>query len=130
MLGIGKFAAGAEDCYLGIASGIEDYYVGIASPGQGIGSSQQLLGLTDEIQPDVFRAVFAGLAPTTGLALLNSANRTVMAFDLTFKADKSVSLLHLGESRGRGRGRSRVRRCGGVVDPVPRRDGGAHPART
>ena len=42
MLGIGKLAAGAEDYYLGIAAGIEDYYVGIASPGQWIGSSQQL----------------------------------------------------------------------------------------
>jgi conjugative relaxase-like TrwC/TraI family protein len=94
MLGIGKLTAGAEDYYLGIAAGIEDYYVGIASPGQWIGSSQQLLGLTGEIQPEVLRAVFAGVDPTTGLALLNSANRTVMAFDLTFKADKSVSLLH------------------------------------
>ena len=94
MLGIGKLAAGAEDYYLGIAAGIEDYYVGIASPGQWIGSSQQLLGLSGEIDPDTLRTVFAGLDPATGAPLLNSANRTVMAFDLTFKADKSVSLLH------------------------------------
>ncbi len=94
MLGLGKLAAGAEDYYLGIAAGIEDYYVGIASPGQWIGSSQQLLGLSGEIDPDTLRTVFAGLDPDTGVPLLNSANRTVMAFDLTFKADKSVSLLH------------------------------------
>ena len=94
MLGIGKLAAGAEDYYLGIAAGIEDYYVGVASPGQWIGSSQRLLGLTGDIDPDALRTVFAGVDPTTNVALLNSANRTVMAFDLTFKADKSVSLLH------------------------------------
>ena len=94
MLGIGKLAAGAEDYYLNISAGIEDYYVGIASPGQWIGSSQRLLGLSGEIDPDALRHVFAGVDPATSASLLNSANRTVMAFDLTFKADKSVSLLH------------------------------------
>ena len=94
MLGIGKLAVGAEDYYLAISAGIEDYYVGMASPGQWIASSQRLLGLSGEIDPDTLRTVFAGLEPTTDAPLLNSANRTVMAFDLTFKADKSVSLLH------------------------------------
>ncbi len=94
MLGIGKLAAGAEDYYLNISVGIEDYYVGIASPGQWIASSQRLLGLSGEIDPDALRHVFAGVDPATSVSLLNSANRTVMAFDLTFKADKSVSLLH------------------------------------
>ncbi len=94
MLGIGKLAAGAEDYYLNISAGIEDYYVGMASPGQWIGSSQRLLGLNGEIDPDTLRTVFAGIDPNTSLPLLHSANRTVMAFDLTFKADKTVSLLH------------------------------------
>ncbi len=94
MLGIGKLAAGAEDYYLAISAGIEDYYVGIASPGQWTASSQRLLGLSGEIDPDALRQVFAGVDPATDAKLLNSSNRTVMAFDLTFKADKSVSLLH------------------------------------
>ena len=94
MLGIGKLAAGAEDYYLNIAAGIEDYYVGMASPGQWIASSQRLLGLSGEIDPDALRTVFAGLDPATGSPLLQSSNRSVMAFDLTFKADKTVSLLH------------------------------------
>ncbi len=94
MLGIGKLAVGAEDYYLAISAGIEDYYVGMASPGQWIASSQRLLGLSGEIDPDTLRTVFAGLDPASDTPLLNSANRTVMAFDLTFKADKSVSLLH------------------------------------
>ena len=94
MLGIGKLAAGAEDYYLNIAAGIEDYYLGVSRPGQWIASSQPLLGLAGEIDPDVLRSVFAGLDLATGTPLLRSANRTVVAFDLTFKADKTVSLLH------------------------------------
>ena len=38
--------------------------------------------------------MFAAIDPATNTVLLRSANRTVMAFDLTFKADKSISLLH------------------------------------
>ena len=82
MLGIGKLAAGAEDYYLNIAAGIEDYYVGMASPGQWIASSQRLLGLSGEIDPDALCTVFAGLDPATGSPLLRSSNRSVMAFDL------------------------------------------------
>ena len=100
MLGIGKLAAGAEDYYLNIAAGIEDYYVGMASPGQWIASSQRLLGLSGEIDPDALRTVFAGLDPATGSPLLRSSNRSVMAFDLTFKADKTVSLLHAFSAPG------------------------------
>ena len=100
MLGIGKLAAGAEDYYLNIAAGIEDYYLGVSTPGQWIASSQPLLGLDGEIDPDALRSVFAGLDPATGSPLLRSANRSVMAFDLTFKADKSVSLLHAFSASG------------------------------
>ena len=84
MLGIGKLAVGAEDYYLAISAGIEDYYVGMASPGQWIASTQRLLGLSGEIDPDTLRTVFAGLDPTTHAPLLNSANRTVMASGARF----------------------------------------------
>jgi conjugative relaxase-like TrwC/TraI family protein len=94
MLGIGKLAAGAEDYYLRITQGIEDYYVGIEAPGQWIGSSQQLLGLTSEVTPEALRAVFDAHHPTDGTALITTANRRVVAFDLSYKADKTVSLLH------------------------------------
>ena len=93
MLGIGKLTAGAEDYYLGLTQGIEDYYVGIASPGQWLGSSQRLLGLSGEVDPDALRAIFAGHDPSW-TPLIGSANRSVVAFDFTFKADKTVSLLH------------------------------------
>ena len=93
MLGIGKLAAGAQDYYLRITQGIEDYYVGIEAPGQWIGSSQQLLGLTGEVTPEALRAVFDAHHPTDGTALIATANRRVVAFDLSYKADKTVSLL-------------------------------------
>lgn len=94
MLGIGKLAAGAENYYLNISAGIDDYYVGLSAPGQWIASSQRLLDLDGEIDPDALRSVFGAIDPRTATPLIHSANRTVMAFDLTFKADKSVSLLH------------------------------------
>ena len=94
MLGIGKLAAGAEDYYLAITEGIEDYYVGVEAPGEWIGWSQRLLGLTGEVQADDLRAVFDGYDPVTGTALSTVANRRVVAFDLSYKADKTVSLLH------------------------------------
>jgi conjugative relaxase-like TrwC/TraI family protein len=94
MLGIGKLAAGAEDYYFGITQGIEDYYVGIEAPGQWIGSSNRLLGLDGEVNPDDLRTVFAGQHPDNGAALITTTNRRVVAFDLSYKADKTVSLLH------------------------------------
>ena len=94
MLGIGKLAAGAEDYYLAITQGIEDYYVGIEATGQWIGSTNRLLGLDGEVQPDDLRAVFDGRNPTDDTALITVANRRVVAFDLSYKADKTVSLLH------------------------------------
>ena len=47
-----------------------------------------------DVDPEALRAVFAGQDPTSGVALVASKNRTVAAFNLTFKADKTVSLLH------------------------------------
>ena len=94
MLGIGKLAAGAEDYYLAITQGIEDYYVGIEAPGQWIASSSRLLGLDGEVDPDDLRAVFDGRNPVDDTDLITAANRRVVAFDLSYKADKTVSLLH------------------------------------
>ena len=94
MLGIGKLTAGAEDYYLGVAQGIEDYYVGLASPGRWVASSQRFLRVEGDVDPEALRSVFAGHDPMSGVALVASRNRTVAAFGLTFKADKTVSLLH------------------------------------
>ena len=94
MLGIGKLTAGAEDYYLGVAQGIEDYYVGLASPGRWVASTQRLLNIEGDVDSEALRSVFAGQDPMSGVVLVATRNRTVAAFDLTFKADRTVSLLH------------------------------------
>ena len=51
-----------------------------------------MLGLDGEVQPEQLSALLAGCDPSSGDVLLNTAKRTVPAFDLTFRAPKSVSI--------------------------------------
>ena len=92
VLSIAKISNG--DYYLkAVANGIEDYYALGEAPGRWTGHSTELLGLEGEIQPEQLTAVLAGRNPINCEVLIDSANRTVPAFDLTFRAPKSVSLI-------------------------------------
>lgn len=94
MLNIGKLAAGRESYYLAqVADGVEDYYLSSGeSPGKWLGSGIEALGLAGEVEGDDLRAVLAGASPD-GAGLVRPGRRTP-GFDLTFRAPKSVSLLH------------------------------------
>ena len=65
-------------------------------PGEWSGSGATLLGLSGPVDPRPFAEVLGGRDPRSGRALrLPRADRSSLAYDLTFCAPKSVSLLHL-----------------------------------
>ncbi len=80
-----------------VAAGVEDYYAGRGeSPGRWRGSGIEALGLTQSgrVERSEFMALMRGCSPVDGSVLrLMSALSTVSAFDLTFSAPKSVSVL-------------------------------------
>ncbi|HKN91773.1 MAG TPA: MobF family relaxase, partial [Acidimicrobiia bacterium] len=78
-----------------VAVGVEDYYMGSGeAPGVWQGGLAAELGLAGVVQPDQLRALLLGRDPTTDAELLPGRRpRTVNAFDVTFSAPKSVSLL-------------------------------------
>ena len=91
MLSIAKVAD--ADYYLkAVASGIEDYYAIGEEPGRWGAGTQELLGIDGQLEPAQLTAVLAGRHPITDAPLIESANRKIPAFDLTFRAPKSVSL--------------------------------------
>lgn len=91
MLSIAKVAD--ADYYLkAVASGIEDYYAVVEEPGRWTAHTHELLGVDGQLEPAQLTAVLAGRHPVTDVALIESANRKIPAFDLTFRAPKSVSL--------------------------------------
>jgi conjugative relaxase-like TrwC/TraI family protein len=105
VLSIGKLGAGQADYYLDEAEGrvdpveslegAEEYYLGSGdTAGAWLGASSARLGLTGDVDGAQLRAVLAGLDPRDG-SLLRSARGgvRVAAFDLTFSAPKSVSVL-------------------------------------
>ena len=85
---------GRGDYYLNLAK--EDYYVnGGEPPGQWGGRGAEELGLTDTVQREQLRSLLEGYQPGTDEALVKNAgaeNRQ-SAWDLTFSAPKSVSVL-------------------------------------
>src|SRR5688500_1806392 len=98
VLNIAKLAPLREEYYLAqVVDGREDYYLAAGeAAGRWVGSSVMELELSGEVAGDDLRAVLAGRSPA-GEALAR-ASRKVPGFDLTFRAPKSVSLLHaLGE---------------------------------
>lgn len=100
VLNIARLRTGREDYYLSqVADGAEDYYLNSGeAPGRWLGDGIQALGLAGEVDGDDLRAVLAGFSPD-GEHLARNAKRTP-GFDLTFRAPKSVSLLHaLGDER-------------------------------
>jgi conjugative relaxase-like TrwC/TraI family protein len=99
VLNLHRLAPGAESYYLDqVVSGVEDYYAEAGeAPGYWLASSN-LLGLDGVVDGDDLRAVLTGHHPETDERLHRARNRKVPAWDLTFRAPKSVSILWgLGE---------------------------------
>jgi Ti-type conjugative transfer relaxase TraA len=94
MLNIGKLGRGQEDYYLeAVADSGEDYYFGSGeAPGYWLGSALPVRG---HVSADALKNALSGFDPRDGRPLKqrNSPQR-VPGFDLTFRAPKSVSLLH------------------------------------
>lgn len=97
VLNIGKLRAGGEHYYLNsVAKGVEDYYLGSGeAPGYWIASGAQDLGLSGEVTEAALRNVLEGAHPVSGDQLVaRRKGERVPGFDLTFRAPKSVALLH------------------------------------
>jgi conjugative relaxase-like TrwC/TraI family protein len=90
VLSIGKIGGGNGDpsYYLdAVASGQEDYYTGSGeAPGTWVGRGAAARGLEGRVEDDTFLHL---LDPTDG-----NNNKSVLAYDLTFSAPKSVSILY------------------------------------
>jgi conjugative relaxase-like TrwC/TraI family protein len=78
-----------------VALGIDEYYAGVGeAPGVWSGAWSAELGIEGMVEADQLRALVDGCHPVTGgPLLLGLRERSVKAFDLTFSAPKSVSLL-------------------------------------
>jgi conjugative relaxase-like TrwC/TraI family protein len=78
-----------------VAQGGDDYYSGRGeSPGRWTGSGAETIGLGGRVDDDGFMALMEGRDPGTGERLKSVGGRSkVAAFDLTFSAPKSVSVL-------------------------------------
>src|SRR3954447_21678458 len=113
MVSIGKLSAGQEGYYLeqaaervdaaaSIGGGAEDYYLDPSEAGgEGLGGGSSRLGLRGAVGPEQLRRVLAGEHPVEPLLLRRPTARSrVAAYDLTFSAPKSVSVLFgLGEGQ-------------------------------
>ena len=106
MLSIGKLVAGQARDYLdqaegrvdvvdSIGEGLEDYYTtGHEARGEWIGPVGRELGLGGAVDAVKLRRLLAGLDPRDGQTLRESSGTArVAAFDLTYSAPKSVSVL-------------------------------------
>jgi conjugative relaxase-like TrwC/TraI family protein len=83
----------------GIGRDRADYYLSdlarelpVAGPGRWAGSAAEGLGLTGPIRADEFRRLLGSRHPRSGV-VLGSGRVSVPAFDLTFSAPKSASVL-------------------------------------
>ena len=96
MLSIGKLTVEQSRYYeRQVAQGRDDYYSGRGeSPGRWTGAGTETLRLGGQVDDDGFRALMDGRDPSTGERLKRVGGRSkVAAFDLTFSAPKSVSVL-------------------------------------
>ena len=98
MLSIGKIALGQHRYYeQQVAHGADDYYSGRGeAPGEWLGAGATALGLAGRVSRGQFNALIAGRDPRAPTTRLRTASRdpAVAAFDLTFSAPKSISVLH------------------------------------
>jgi conjugative relaxase-like TrwC/TraI family protein len=97
MLSVGVIAAGGVGYYLDtVGSGVDDYYAR-ADPGRWAGRGAAKMGLQGTVDAAQIDRLAAGHHPLSGEALGVRVGK-VTAFDLTFSAPKSVSLM--GELAG------------------------------
>ena len=85
MLSIKLITPGGEEYYIELAA--EDYYLsGGEPPGRWIGQGAKALALCGIVDKEVFRSVFRGHHPATGMALVRNAGYSdrQAAWDLTF----------------------------------------------
>jgi conjugative relaxase-like TrwC/TraI family protein len=97
VLSIGKLAAGTGGYYTAmVASGAEEYYTGAReAPGEWVGRSSVRLGLAGEVSAEEFAAVLERRHPQSGGRITAARSvPSVVAFDATFCAPKSVSVIH------------------------------------
>ena len=85
----------AEYLISSVALSIDEYYAGVGeSPGVWAGQWAEKLGLSGLVEAEQLRALVEGRDPLRGADLLaGNRERSVRAFDMTFSAPKSVSLL-------------------------------------
>jgi conjugative relaxase-like TrwC/TraI family protein len=78
-----------------VAQGLEDYFSGRGeAPGRWIGAGAGVVGVSGRVDRAAFMRAMAGCDPRSGDRLKPEHGRTkVAAFDLTFSAPKSVSVL-------------------------------------
>jgi conjugative relaxase-like TrwC/TraI family protein len=88
MLGIRRIGRDGADYYLADLAG----ELPVAQPGHWAGGAASGLGVRGPVEPGHFRALLEGRHPVTGRPL-GSGRTTVAAFDLTFSAPKSASVL-------------------------------------
>lgn len=98
VLSIGKLGASLDQLEYyerQVAAGIEDYYAGRGEVrGRWIGGGCGGVGLSGAVERDAFLALMDGRDPSSGDPLRPPHGGTrVAAFDLTFSAPKSVSVL-------------------------------------
>src|SRR6266536_2055627 len=97
VLNIGKLLRGKQRYYLDqVARSQEEYYTGAGeAPGQWAGAAAAELGVAGEVSEDGLLRMLAGAHPDTAVRLGGPPRgERVLAFDLTFRAPKSVSLLY------------------------------------
>ena len=97
MLSIGKLTGGAGAYYTSmVADSAEEYYTGDREvPGVWVGRGSEHLGLSDTVQPDAFASVLSHQFPGTNVRITVARSApTVVGFDATFCAPKSVSVLY------------------------------------
>jgi len=97
VLSIGKLTAdNADYCQRTVAKGADDYYAGKGEAvGEWQGEGADALGLQGGVAAQTFQTVLIERrSPDTGEVLADPRSRTrVLAYDLTFSAPKSVSVL-------------------------------------
>jgi conjugative relaxase-like TrwC/TraI family protein len=97
VLSVGKLAPGQQQYYLDtVARGLEEYYTGAKeAPGVWVGSGAPRLGLVGEVDAEVLGRVLEHVHPD-GVYRLTAPRSVpvIAAYDATFSAPKSVSLLH------------------------------------
>jgi conjugative relaxase-like TrwC/TraI family protein len=97
VLSIGKLVLGQQRYYeQQVAQGGDDYYSGRGeAPGEWAGSGADELGLAGQVSAAQFNALLEGRDPGLSGGRLRAGNSepTIAAFDLTFSAPKSVSVL-------------------------------------